>query len=55
MKPVEALVELIDTTKIHIVLKEPAYGIACGQSAVCYRPTKSGQAVIGGGIITCVD
>lgn len=55
MKPAEALVKLNEDHTLSIDLKEPAYGIACGQSAVCYREIDGNDIVIGGGIISCVD
>lgn len=55
MKPVDALVKYTQDSLIDIELREPVYGIAAGQSAVCYREISDYSVVIGGGIISCVD
>lgn len=55
MKPVEALVKLNEDNSLSLKLDKPAYGIASGQSAVCYSEIDGNDVVIGGGIITCVD
>ena len=55
MKPVNALVKYTEDSQIDIELEEPVFGIAAGQSAVCYGAISGVSAVLGGGIISCVD
>lgn len=55
MKPLDALVKYSSEGEIDITLSEPAFGIARGQSAVCYQERDGHSIVIGGGIISCVS
>lgn len=55
MKPLDALVKYSNKGEIDITLSEPAFGIARGQSAVCYQEKGGYSVVIGGGIISCVS
>ena len=55
MKPVNALVKYSEGSFIDIELEEPVYGIAAGQSAVCYQQWGDYNVVVGGGIILCVN
>lgn len=54
MKPVPATVTL-ESGIIVATFDEPLYGVAPGQSIVCYRKVGDYDIVVGGGIIACAN